>query len=217
MSQVWLIEDNLAFRRTAQRVLQGRADLGRVRVFGRCEDALDALPLGPQPDIILLDVGLPGMDGIEGIGRIKSIAPEVSILVLTVFEDDDKIFRAVCAGASGYLLKSAPIDSIVDAIDQALAGGAPMNPRVARRVLEILARQNTETKDYGLGERERVVLELMVRGLTKKVIADQLDLNPHTVSYVIRCIYRKLHVNRVTAAVSLAVKDGIVARQDKVG
>lgn len=210
MPLIWLIEDNLPFRRTAQRVLGSRTDLGEVRVFERCEEALIALPIGPPPNIILLDVGLPGMDGIEGIRRFKSIAPEVSILMLTVFETDEKIFRAICAGASGYLLKSAPIATIVDAIDQAMAGGAPMNPRVARRVLEMFAGSTLSQEDYDLSERERTVLELMVKGRVRKQIAEQLELNPHTVDYIMRCIYKKLHVNCVAGAVSVAVRDRLV-------
>lgn len=212
MPRIWLIEDNLAFSHTTERVLRRRADVSEVRSFVRCEDALDAIGAGGVPEVILLDVGLPGIDGIEGIGRFKAILPDVSLLVLTVFEDDDKIFRAICAGASGYLLKSAPMQSVLDAIDQVVAGGSPMNPRVARRVLEMFARQNTGRVDYGLNAREITVLEAMVRGLIKKQIADELNMNLHTVNYVIRCIYRKLHVTRVTEAVSLAMQDGLIAR-----
>jgi DNA-binding NarL/FixJ family response regulator len=211
MPNVWLIEDNVAFCHTTERVLRRRPDFAGVRSFGRCEEALEAIHAGPPPDVILLDVGLPGIDGIEGIGRIKRLVPDVSILVLTVFEDDDKIFRAICAGASGYLLKSVPMQSVLEAMDQVLAGGSPMNPRVARRVLEMFARQNAGRVDYGLNPRETIVLEAMVRGLIKKQIADELSLNQHTVNYVIRCIYRKLHVNRVSEAVTLAMKDRLVA------
>jgi DNA-binding NarL/FixJ family response regulator len=209
---VWLIEDNVAFCHTMERVLRRRADVGMVRSFVRCEDALEVIAAGDAPGVIFLDVGLPGIDGIEGISRIKSLAPEVSILVLTVFEDDDKIFRAVCAGASGYLLKGGPMQNVLEAMEQVLAGGSPMNPRVARRVLEMFARQNGGRIDYGLNPREITVLEAMVHGLIKKQIADKLDLNLHTVNYVIRCIYRKLHVNRVTEAVTLAMKDGLITR-----
>ena len=211
MPKVWLIEDNEAFCHSTERLLRGRPDISDVRAFGRCELALKAIQAGERADVILLDVGLPGIDGIEGIGRIKELAPDISILVLTVFEDDDKIFRAVCAGASGYLLKSAPVESVLDAIDQVVAGGSPMNPRVARRVLEMFARSHASPReDYGLSERERAVLELMVRGLGKKEIADQQDLPLHTANYIIRCIYRKLHVKRFSAAVALAVKDRLI-------
>jgi DNA-binding NarL/FixJ family response regulator len=217
MTTVWIIEDNAAFRRATARALVARGDLA-AREFGRCEDALAALLSGERPDVVLLDIGLPGIDGIEGIVRIKQLAADTGIVVLTVFEDDDKIFRAVCAGASGYLLKSEPMATVIAAIDQALAGGSPMNPRVARRVLEMFARiapakpDQAPEEDPGLSDRERQVLSLMVDGLGKKEIAAKLDLNQHTVDYVTRCIYRKLHVNCIAAAVSRAVKDGIVRK-----
>jgi len=211
MPIVWLIEDNATFRRATERALKARSDIEHPRAFERCEAALEALQAGERPDVVLLDLGLPGIDGIEGMRRIKNIAPEVSIVLLTVFEDDDRIFRAICAGASGYLLKSEPMKNVMLAIDQAVAGGSPMNPRVAHKVLEMFAKMTAARKDYGLNEREQSVLELMVNGLAKKQISDQLDLNQHTVDYVIRCIYRKLHVTCIAAAVSLAVKDQLVS------
>jgi DNA-binding NarL/FixJ family response regulator len=210
MFSVWLIEDNAAFRRATERALRTRNDISQMRAFDRCETAIQAIKSGEKPDVVLLDVGLPGMDGIEGMRQIKQIAPEVSIVLLTVFEDDDRIFRAVCAGASGYLLKSEPMGQVMQAIDQVVAGGAPMNSRVAHRVLLMFARLSGINKDYRLNERERSVLELMVRGQGKKQIADSLKLNHHTVDYSIRCIYRKLHVNGLAAAVSIAVKNRLV-------
>jgi DNA-binding NarL/FixJ family response regulator len=217
VTTIWIIEDNAAFRRATARALQARGDL-TAKEFGRCEDALAALLSGERPDVVLLDIGLPGIDGIEGIVRIKQLAADTGIVVLTVFEDDDKIFRAVCAGASGYLLKSEPMATVLSAIDQALAGGSPMNPRVAKRVLSMFAQiapakaDKAPEEDPGLSDRERQVLSLMVDGLGKKEIAARTELNQHTVDYVTRCIYKKLHVNCIAAAVSRAVKDGIVKR-----
>jgi len=213
MPIVWLIEDNPAFRRATERALRARSDVREPRAFERCEEALTALAAlqaGARPDVVLLDVGLPGMNGIEGIRRIKSLAPEISVVLLTVFEDDNRIFQAICAGASGYLLKSEPLKRVMEAIDQATAGGSPMNPTVARKVNEMFAKLTAEKKDHGLTDREQTTLELMVEGLAKKQIADQLNLNQHTVDYVFRCIYRKLHVNCLAAAVSVAVKDHLV-------
>jgi DNA-binding NarL/FixJ family response regulator len=210
MPVVWLIEDNAAFRRATERALRARAHIKQLRAFECCEAALKVLQAGERPDVVLMDVGLPGMDGITGMRQIKSLAPEVSIVLLTVFEDDERIFQAICAGASGYLLKSEPMQNVMQAIEQVLAGGAPMNSRVAHKVLEMFARLTAVRKDYGLNERERAVLDLLVGGQAKKQVADQLNLNLHTVDYVMRCIYRKLHVNCVAAAVSLAVKDRLV-------
>lgn len=211
MPSIWIIEDNKAFREGLERILRLHEKFHSVRSFSRCEDAL-ALTPDESPDVLLLDIGLPGMDGIEGLSHFKNHAPEATALILTVFEDDDKIFRAICAGASGYLLKSETSERIISAIHEALSGGSPMNSRIARRVLEMFARFAPPAADHGLNEREKAVLQLMVDGLARKQIADQLQLNPHTADYVMRCIYRKLHVNCLASAVSLAIKDGIVKR-----
>jgi DNA-binding NarL/FixJ family response regulator len=210
MARIWIIEDNAAFRRGTERALTMKPHQHQVRAFGNCEDAIAALEEAELPEVILLDVGLPGMDGIEGIAHFKSRAPLISILILTVFEDDEKIFQAICAGASGYLLKSEPIGQIITAIDQAVAGGSPMNPRVAARVLAMFAKLAPTKRDYGLNEREQSILRCMVAGMARKQIADATGLNPHTADYVTRSIYRKLHVNCATAAVSKAVSERLL-------
>lgn len=210
MPNIWIIEDNAAFRRGTERALRMKPHQHDVRAFVNCEDAIGALNIDTAPQVILLDVGLPGMDGIEGIAHLKSRAPAASILILTVFQDDDKIFRAICAGASGYLLKSEPMAQVITAIDQAIAGGSPMNPRIATRVLAMFTKLAPTKKDYGLDEREQAVLKCMVAGMPRKQIADATGLNPHTADYVTRSIYRKLHVNCATAAVSKAVAERLV-------
>jgi DNA-binding NarL/FixJ family response regulator len=210
MPLIWIIEDNAAFRRGTERALSLKPHQHEVRAFANCEDAIAEVNADRAPQVILLDVGLPGMDGITGIAHLKSRAPLASILILTVFEDDEKIFRAICAGASGYLLKSEPMAQVITAIDQAIAGGSPMNPRIATRVLAMFTKLAPTKKDYGLDEREQAVLKCMVAGMPRKQIADATRLNPHTADYITRSIYRKLHVNCATAAVSKAVAERLV-------
>lgn len=212
MALIWLVEDNPAFRKATQIALGLHPDQYTWKAFSSCEEALAELPKGPKPDVILLDVELPGMDGITGIGKFRAIMPEVVLLILTVFEDDDKIFRAICAGALGYLLKSEPMRNIILAVDKALEGGAPINPLIAKRVLAMFSKLVPEKLDYGLSPREQEVLELMVEGLAKKQIAERLSLSAHTIDHFVRFIYRKLHVNCQTAAVSIAVRKGLVNR-----
>lgn len=203
---VWLIEDNHAFRRTVARVLAAQETIECPQAFANAEDALDALRRGGVPDVILVDVELPGLNGIEAVKTIKSMCPSARVVMLTAFDDPDKIFRAVCAGASGYLLKTAPIERIVESIHEALAGGAPLTPQVARSVLDMFTSLVQPTHDYGLTEREQRILELMTEGLIKKEIADKLNLSYHTVDTHLRNIYTKLHVHSRTGAVAKALK-----------
>lgn len=208
--RLWLIEDNEVFRRTVSRILERVPDITPVEGFGSCEDALRRLELGERPDTVLIDVGLPGIDGIQGIGLIKEAVPAVQILVLTVFEDDEKIFRAVCAGASGYLLKSASMLEITEAVAEVRRGGSPMTPRVARRVLDMFSKLAPARNDYSLGPREREVLELYVKGLTNKEIANKLSLSVHTIDSYNKSLYEKLHVNTRSGAVAKALKERLV-------
>lgn len=207
---VWVIEDNETLRQTVARVLGREKDMDCSHQFDRCEDAFTVLLEGARPQVILLDLGLPGMSGVEGIKRIKASLPEIEILVFSVFDDNDRVFNAICAGASGYLLKTSSMSEIPEAIREVLAGGAPMNARIARRVLEMFSKVAPSNKDYGLTVRETEVLNQMVEGLTKKEIADQLDLSFHTVDKHIRGIYSKLHVNTMTGAVAKALKEGLL-------
>jgi DNA-binding NarL/FixJ family response regulator len=210
MNTLWIVEDHAAFRRTLVRVLNTEPDLQCPRDFDSCEKLLAALAKPEVPDLILLDVGLPGMSGIEGIRLIKERAPKALVVILTVFEDDDKVFQAICAGAAGYLLKTSSAVDITQAVRDALAGGSPMNPRIARRVLEMFSKFAPKQNDYGLSDREKEILQLMTTGLIKKEIADRLALSVHTVDTYLRRIYEKLAVNTRTGAVAKALKEGLV-------
>lgn len=210
MQNVWIIEDNEGYRDSTLRGLRAIEDARSYSGFNSCEDAIAEIQDGAVPDVILMDIGLPGMDGIEGIGEIKQRVPESSILILTVFEDDDKIFRALQAGASGYLLKSESISKVSEAVELAFQGSAPIHPRIAGRVLKMFAELSPVKQDHGLSDRERAVLECMARGLVRKQTAIAMDMNMHTVDYVTRRIYSKLHVNGATAAVAFAIRERII-------
>jgi DNA-binding NarL/FixJ family response regulator len=207
---VWLVEDYAPFRNTVSKLLNSTPGLSCTHLFATGEDALRSLGTQAKPSVILLDVGLPGMNGIEFLGKVREAAPETRVVILTAFEDEDKIFRAVCSGASGYLLKTAKAEQITTAIREAHSGGAPMTPSIARRVLEMFSRMAPAKTDYGLNDREKHVLEKMVGGLTKKEIAAVLDMNFHTVDAALRSIYQKLEVNTRTGAVAKALMEKLV-------
>ncbi len=207
---VWLVEDYAPFRNTVSKLLNSTPGLSCTHLFATGEDALRNLATQTKPAVILLDVGLPGMNGIEFLQKVREVAPETRVVILTAFEDEEKLFRAVCAGASGYLLKTAKADQITSAIREAHSGGAPMTPSIAKRVLEMFSRMAPAKTDYGLSEREKMVLEKMVGGLTKKEIAATLEMNFHTVDAALRSIYSKLEVNTRTGAVAKALKEKLV-------
>lgn len=204
---IWLIEDNHTFRNTVARVLNSSAGMDCSQRFSNAEDALDALVGGAVPEVILLDVELPGQNGIEAVSKIKSVVPSTRVVMLTAFDDHDKIFRALCAGASGYLLKTSPVERIVEGIQEVVRGGAPFTPQVAQKVLRMFSKLGQPKTDYGLTEREQKIIELMTKGLIKKEIADQLDLSYHTVDTHLRNIYTKLHVHSRTGAVAKALNE----------
>ena len=211
--QVWLVEDNEVFRRNVQRVINSLEGMTCEGSFDSAEATFKALQTNPAPDVILLDVQLPGVDGIAALTEFREAIPETRVIILTVFDDADKIFRAVCAGASGYVLKASGTDKIGEAIRQVMGGGAPMTPEVAKKVLDAFANSDLlpgEKGDYGLTVREQEILRLLAEGLLKKEIADALSISVNTVSTHLRRVYDKLHVNTNTGAVAKALREGII-------
>jgi DNA-binding NarL/FixJ family response regulator len=211
--RVWLVEDNNAYRKALARALGRSPGIRCDRQCRSAEDLVSALQKGIAPDVILLDVQLPGNDGISSLPTVRSLARNCKVIVLTAFDDSEKIYNAICAGASGYLLKSAGADEIVHAINEVLDGGAPMTPSLAVRVLKQfsdLLSPSKLTADYKLTDREIDTLRLMADGLIKKEIADQLNISLHTVDSHIKSIYCKLQVNTNTAAVAKAIREDIV-------
>jgi DNA-binding NarL/FixJ family response regulator len=205
---VWIIEDNHSFRESLKKLINSNEGIFCSDTFSTCEEALEKLNTAYFPQVILLDLGLPGMSGIEGIGRIKSIAPAIQIIVITVYDDNDKILNAICAGASGYLLKASSEEKIIEAINDVHSGGAPMNPHIARKVVTMFAEIRPPANNFSLTIREKEILDWMVKGFTKKQIAENIHLSYHTVDTHIRSIYYKLQVHTRTGAVAKALKGG---------
>ncbi len=213
--RVWLVEDNDAFRKTVARGIEQLDGMSCTGSFDNFEAAYRALECEPAPDVVLLDVQLPGIDGISALTHLRERSPNSRAVILTVFDDAEKIFKAVCAGASGYILKTARLEEIGEAIEQVADGGAPMTPKVAKRVLEVFRASgrrpsSVTADDYKLTDREQEILRLMADGLIKKEIADQLDISFHTVSTHMRSIYEKLHVNTNTGAVAKALREDLI-------
>jgi DNA-binding NarL/FixJ family response regulator len=217
MDTIWIIEDHRRLRETVAEAvrLAGEHD---VVPLASCEKALAALAAdAPKPEVILLDLGLPGMSGLEGLRQFKERIPETEIIVFTVFDDRDRVFEAICNGASGYLLKSEPLERIVAAVEEVRRGGSPMSPEIARCVIERFSRLGAAPPMTGaptiaesLSEREREVLRLLADGLVKKEVAHRMGISLHTVDNYVRRIYAKLHVNTLGGAVARAIRDGIV-------
>ena len=209
-TNIWLVEDHRPLRLTLREALE-ISEGASVRDFSTCEAALAALTKATaRPEVIILDLGLPGMSGLEGLRRFKEATPSTEILIFTVFDDRERVFEAICAGASGYLLKSESLDRIVSAVREVRRGGSPMTPEIARSVLDRFSQLKPTQSAIEITTRERDVLRLLADGLTKKEIADQLDLSQHTVDNYLRRIYTKLHVNTLGGAVAKALRDGLL-------
>ncbi len=209
-SVVWLVEDNDLYRETLAALIQETEGMSCPLAVRSCEEALQALTDGEPPEIVLMDIGLPGMDGIEGVRRIHALSPSTRLIMLTVHEGKDKVFQAICFGASGYLLKSAPPQEIVESLRHVRQGAAPINPYIAAKLLELFDHLEPPRGDYGLTRREKEILLLMIDGLIMKQIADRLNLSYHTIDTHIRNIYDKLHVHSRGGAVAKALKERLV-------
>ena len=210
--RVIAFDDNKDLRDMFRMLVDAQADMICVAVHPDLSQLMRDIDAA-QPDVIVMDIQMPGMNGIDGVKAIKARYPQAHILMQTVFEDEDKVFDAICAGASGYILKTANADDMVNAIRSVHAGGSPMTPSIAAKVLarfRATAPPNTPEEDYNLTQRERDVLSLLVKGLSYKMIADQLGISFHTVDSHIRKIYDKLHVSGMAEAVSKAVSRRIV-------
>lgn len=208
-TRIWLVEDNNAFRSVIARVINDIAGFECSEAFSSCEDALESLA-SARPEIILLDVELPGMNGLEGIREIKKRSPNTHVVMLTVFADQQKIRNAIGAGASGYLLKTSSEEEIAAAMRDVLAGGTPMNKEVARSVWNMFAEMAAPAEAHRLTPREKEILKGLVEGLGNKEIAEKLSMSYHTVDAHLRNIYDKLKVHNRAGAVAKAVHERLI-------
>jgi len=207
---VMIIEDDDNYRNSLQEMINSGEGMVSKYACESCEEALDILKKDFVPEIILLDIKLPGISGIEGIRKIKAITPATLIIILTVFDDDEKVFNAVCQGASGYLLKSTPAGKIKNAIRDVHCGGAAMSPSIAAKVLQMFARYSQPKQEYGLTVREKEILQLLVDGLSKKHIADKLCVSFYTIDTHLKNIYSKLHVHSQIDVISKTMKEHLI-------
>jgi len=208
--KVTIIEDERDIREGLAMLVNYTDGFQCVGKYGSMEEAITSIR-HRTPDVILSDIGLPGMDGIEGIRRIKETYPNMTILILSVYQDNDRIFDALCAGAVGYLLKKTPPSKILDSLREAVSGGAPMSPEVARKVITIFKDfRPPEEVDYDLTPHEIRILKLLVEGHSYKTAAKQLNVTPSTISFHLTNIYEKLQVHSKTEAVAKALQHRLI-------
>jgi DNA-binding NarL/FixJ family response regulator len=207
---VAIIEDVTDIRRGLAALIQGTPGYRCSGAYGSVEEALPGIDRD-TPDVALVDIGLPGMSGIQGVRLLKERHPRLLCLILSVFGDDERIFDALCAGACGYLLKNTPPAKLLESITEAVQGGGPMSPEVARRVVELFRRVRPPADaGHNLTPHETRLLKLLVEGHSYKTAAAELGTSYHTVCFHMRNIYEKLHVHSKSEAVSKALRAGLV-------
>jgi DNA-binding NarL/FixJ family response regulator len=208
--KVAIIEDERDIRECLTFLVNGTEGFSCTGSYRTMEEALERMAR-QLPDIVLSDIGLPGMNGIEGVRVLRERHPNLLVLMLTVYDDDDRIFDAMCAGASGYLLKKTPPARLLESLREAAAGGAPMSPEVARRVIALFREiRPPERADYQLTPHETRLLKLLVDGHNYKTAAAELGVSVHTVSFHLRSIYDKLQVHSKSEAVAKALQNRLV-------
>ena len=207
---VAIVEDHSEFREYLSALISGTDGFKCLGSFRSVEEALPKLTSN-IPDVMLIDIGLPGMNGIDGIRLFKERFPEILFLTLTIHDDDERIFDALCAGASGYLLKKTQPSRLVESVREAAQGGAPMSPEIARRVIKIFREiRPPERADYNLTPHEIRILKLLVEGHNYKTAATKLGVAPTTINFHLQNIYQKLQVHSKTEAVAKALRNRLI-------
>jgi DNA-binding NarL/FixJ family response regulator len=202
MISVSIVDDETGLRQSIAAFINGSPGFRCVSTYGSAEAALQGLPTD-LPDVVLMDIHMAGMNGIECVQRLKALLPDLQILMLTVYEDTDQIFQALAAGASGYLLKRLTPTRLLDAISEVHAGGSPMSSSIARKVVASFQKAGCATdQDALLSPREQMVLDCLSKGLAYKQIADQMGISVATIRTYLRRVYDKLHVRSRSEAVA---------------
>jgi DNA-binding NarL/FixJ family response regulator len=212
MINVAIVEDNDTIREGLAALINGTTGYSCVGAFGDCESFLFKIPT-LKVDVALMDIGLPGMNGIEGVIKAKQIKPNLNILMLTVYEESQTVFKALCAGACGYLVKKTPPLRLLESIKDAHEGGSPMSSQIARQVITIFQQSSgfkDDNNDSELSEREREVIVSLAEGNNYNEIANRLFISVDTVRHHIRNIYKKLHVHSQSEAVAKAIRKGLI-------
>jgi DNA-binding NarL/FixJ family response regulator len=212
MNEIAIVEDNVKIRDLIQQFLNLQSDLSCRFAEGSVEALLAHLKEGFRPSVVLMDIDLEGMSGIDGMKLVRSQYPDIEIIMLTIYHDSHKIFTSLRAGASGYLLKHTSLPEIKEAIEVVLAGGSPMSPQIARKVITFFnnPEESEDPKpESGLTIREREIVVGLVDGLSYKMIADRMDISIDTVRAHIRNIYKKLHVNSKAEVIAKSLRGEI--------
>lgn len=220
MIRVAIVEDNRTILQGLSLLIDGTPGYACIGAYTDCESLLAEIA-EVRPGVLLMDIGLPGMSGIEGVRRVKAVMPEVNILILTIYDENDLVFEALCAGACGYLVKKTPPARLLEAIQEAHGGGSPMSSHIARKVVNLLRQTSSRkptasprdgaTRDAALlTARERDILNGLAEGNSYQALARSLNISADTVRFHIRNIYRKLHVHSQSEAVAKALRKGII-------
>jgi DNA-binding NarL/FixJ family response regulator len=208
-SSIVIYEDNLQLRESIETMLRLNDHLKIAGAYNTPVDVKDHLQR-IRPDLLIMDIDMPGMNGIEAVTRVRSADKNIPILMLTVFDDNRHVFDAICAGASGYLLKKHISSRLFSAIEEVLEGGSPMSPSIARMVLGSMQAKSSPENPYQLTPKEKEVLTSLSKGNSYKLIADEVNISIDTVRSHIRKIYEKLHVHSQTEAVSKAINEKLI-------
>jgi DNA-binding NarL/FixJ family response regulator len=210
MIKILIYEDNPQLREGLSMLINGSDGFEVLAAYKNCANVVDEVEAW-KPEVILMDIDMPGVNGIEGLKRVRQVNTEVKILMLTVFDDNKNVFESLKAGANGYVLKKTPPAKLLEYISEAASGGAPMTSSIASQVLKMFSEVNDPVyADYNLSEREKQVLQLLVNGFSYKMIAAEMFIAIDTVRSHIKKIYEKLHVNSKSEAVAKAFKDNIL-------